>query len=526
MPMRSVPASRARVDGLVVLEQPRELGRGEVRVERQAAALPGSPPRGPPSRSRTSSERLSCHTTIGRQRVAASRRPTRAPTRPGGRGRRRPPRRARRPAARPRPRPPRPAPPRRPARPSRAADGGSPCRAAPRLTGRRRSSNSDGLDAGRALVDAQQQAVAHAATPPVAGGAQPPRPVVRRRWAAARARSGPSCDAVLRDQRRDVLGDPERSRQAGRADRRDVHQARARGRRPDHVVRAAPGRTQARRTRRSARRPPAPAHRARLRQHLVARLRRARTSRALSSWSCAVGPATTLPSIGREHEHTLRPLVGHRQQDPFQRRPRVEDEELALARIDLEASSPTSARHVVGVQARAVDGHVTSRARRRPGPGRAARRARSIASTRAPRAHLAPRRRQRQGVRDRVGHRFAGDLERAAVARSTAHAVRARVAAMPRDGAHPRRGAVAHHRPAAQHRHAELRRAPVAQLAERRISRVSSSPGAESKPVCRIPELVPLAARPGSASASSSDRVHAAARERVGHGGARRRRRR
>ena len=44
-------------------------------------------------RSRTSWERLSCQTTIGRERRARSRRPRRAPTRPGGRGRRRPPRR-------------------------------------------------------------------------------------------------------------------------------------------------------------------------------------------------------------------------------------------------------------------------------------------------------------------------------------------------------------------------------------------------------------------------------------------------
>ena len=36
------------------------------------------------------------------------------------------------------------------------------------------------------------------------------------------------------------------------------------------------------------------------------------------------------------------------------------------------------------------------------------------------------------------------------------------------------------------------------------MSSVSSSPGMESKPVWRIPELVPLAASPGSGSASSS----------------------
>src|SRR5204862_5029195 len=39
---------------------------------------------------------------------------------------------------------------------------------------------------------------------------------------------------------------------------------------------------------------------------------------------------------------------------------------------------------------------------------------------------------------------------------------------------------------------------------ERSISSVSSSPAGESKPVCRMPELVPLAASPGSGSASST----------------------
>ena len=36
------------------------------------------------------------------------------------------------------------------------------------------------------------------------------------------------------------------------------------------------------------------------------------------------------------------------------------------------------------------------------------------------------------------------------------------------------------------------------------MSRVSSSPGVESKPVCRIPEFVPLAASASAGSASSS----------------------
>ena len=40
--------------------------------------------------------------------------------------------------------------------------------------------------------------------------------------------------------------------------------------------------------------------------------------------------------------------------------------------------------------------------------------------------------------------------------------------------------------------------------AERRIRRVSRSPGCESKPVCRMPELVPLAASANAGSASSS----------------------
>ena len=52
------------------------------------------------------------------------------------------------------------------------------------------------------------------------------------------------------------------------------------------------------------------------------------------------------------------------------------------------------------------------------------------------------------------------------------------------------------------------------------MSLVSSSPGVESKPVWRIPELVPLAASPGSGSASSSATRAPAPRERQRHGGA------
>ena len=62
--------ARAR-HGLVVLQQPRQLGRGEVGVEGQPAALAGPPPRGPTRRSSTSCERLSCQTTIGRERRPA-----------------------------------------------------------------------------------------------------------------------------------------------------------------------------------------------------------------------------------------------------------------------------------------------------------------------------------------------------------------------------------------------------------------------------------------------------------------------
>ena len=80
----------------VVLQQPGQLSGREVRVERQAAAASGSGPPCPPARAGRAPPGSACPATSrpasGRGR---SRRPTPAPTRPGGRGRRRRPPRAR-----------------------------------------------------------------------------------------------------------------------------------------------------------------------------------------------------------------------------------------------------------------------------------------------------------------------------------------------------------------------------------------------------------------------------------------------
>ena len=114
-----------------VLEQPGELGGGEVRVVGKPARLldlllVGLPAGRAPPASACPARRRS-GSAAGRSRP-----PRRAPTRPGGRARRRPPPPGLRRALRRSPPPPRSAPPRRPARPSRAADSGWPCRAAPR----------------------------------------------------------------------------------------------------------------------------------------------------------------------------------------------------------------------------------------------------------------------------------------------------------------------------------------------------------------------------------------------------------
>ena len=149
--------ARPLATALLVLEQPRELRGGEVRVEGQPAErldllLVPSPRSGraPPA--------SACPAIDDRrQRRAGSRHPTRAPTRPGGRARMpRPPRRPTRAARRPLPRPRR-APPQRPARPIRASDAELTLSRRASRTGWSRSSNSSGLDAGRSLVDAEQK---------------------------------------------------------------------------------------------------------------------------------------------------------------------------------------------------------------------------------------------------------------------------------------------------------------------------------------------------------------------------------
>ena len=68
-------------------------------------------------------------------------------------------------------------------------------------------------------------------------------------------------------------------------------------------------------------------------------------------------PGHHLAVDGREHQHPFCALCGYRQQDPLERlaRRRLEDQELALARIDLERLVAGESRHAAGTEPRAVD---------------------------------------------------------------------------------------------------------------------------------------------------------------------------
>ena len=212
---------------------------------------------------------------------------------------------------------------------------------------------------------------------------------------------------------------------------------------------------------------------------------------------------------GREHEHPLGALARHRQQDPVERRPggRLEDEELALARVDREASSPASRATSSARRPGAVDGHAAAHHGRRP---RRSRGKRVVARARSPRpGHRSvprrrrrPRRRPAAGVGDRVGDRLAGTSSEPSSWSVAATSLRRGSIGQRRDRS---RSPSPAGRSSAPQRIAGTpsRSSRVAQLAERRISRVSSSPmGVE--PVWRIPELVPL--RPARAQTRPRDR--------------------
>ena len=324
------------------------------------------------------------------------------------------------------------------------------------------------------------------------------------------------------DQPDDVLGDPQRRGQArwsGSA--ATLIRPAKRAGRADRVVHAPPGRPQAGVASRSARRPRAAGTCARgLRQHLAGRVG---AHRPVLLVLLVVGrrAGDHLAVDGREHEHSLRSLGGNRQQDALERRRRVEDEELALARIDLEGVVARQPRDLVGVEPRAV--HRDLR-----GHGLAARlgqadRPAGPLERRDPKARYGPRRRsacgrrgEREGERDRVGHR----LTRAPRGRRPAPGCTSTpfASAWSRMAATVARSSSSvgdDHGAAAQHRDAELVQDRVAQR-----GRSQDEPGLE---LAGVASRTPCGGSPSSCRsrpaqarprASSSTDRHAAAPER------------
>ena len=217
--------------------------------------------------------------------------------------------------------------------------------------------------------------------------------------------------------------------------------------------------------------------------------------------------------------------VGSGQQDPLEPLAArwVEHQELPLAGIDLERVVARQARDRVRMKSGAVHHQAGAYAFSR---GALQYEATLIAPhgghpEAGPQLRAVTPGRQREGerVRDRVGDRFSRHLQRAVLAEQHLDAVALRVRGQ-RSHHVAARVARAQARPATQHRHTEGAEHGSLSAAERRISSVSSSPGTESNPVWRIPEFVPLAARPGSVSASRNDDRNAPARQRQGGRGA------
>ena len=196
-----------------------------------------------------------------------------------------------------------------------------------------------------------------------------------------------------------MLGDPERRREAGGADRGDVDQPLAgrdgRSRSCSRGRRAA-----APRSWRSARRPRAPAASRRAFGITSSRPRRAPTSPPCRPGRERSGPAITLPSTVGNTSTPLVRLRRHRQQDPLERLAagRLEDEELALARVDREALVAGQPGDLVGAQAGAVDRrprHVTRSPSAVCSPSARRRRARSPRPRARPSSAPAAARRRR-----------------------------------------------------------------------------------------------------------------------------------
>ena len=203
----------------------------------------------------------------------------------------------------------------------------------------------------------------------------------------------------------------------------------------------------------------------------------------------------------------------------------VEHEELALARVDLEAVVARQPGDLVGEQAGAVDRDAAAR-RRRP---RGRRRSGAARSPAPPRPHLGAAGLrgggQRARVGDRVGHRLARDVERAVGCSCDLDAVGRGVGG---ERGHLRALGVvarAQRRAAADDRDAERLEHRVAQLRPSAGSaRVSSSPGVESKPGVQDPRVRAAGPAGELVLGLEQHRVGAAAGERERDRASRRRR--
>ena len=235
----------------------------------------------------------------------------------------------------------------------------------------------------------------------------------------------------------------------------------------------------------------------------------------LVAWSCAVGPATSLPSTVGNTSTPFVPTARHRQTDPLQqlrrRAGRTRRTRPCADRCE-KRSSPAGARDLVGEQARAVDGDVGARQRLTALPDdhqRVALSSRS-AATRAPHTIRAP---AASAAAASASVKATGIGDRLRPARPAMppaphldlDAVRSRARRELRDGvaldSHPRRMTAPMRSTGmpsvVQHRVPQLRRAQDQASLE-------LAGHASRSPVCRIPELVPLAQSASSGSASSS----------------------
>ena len=262
------------------------------------------------------------------------------------------------------------------------------------------------------------------------------------------------------DEAADPLGDRERGRQPGRADCRHVDQLRTGGRGPDQVVGAAAGRSQPRVGGDRLGRLELGEHPDRLREDLLPRLRSHRPVLGILLVDRG-GPGDHLVVEGREDEDSLRLLAGDGEKDPVESLTgRLEDKELALAGVDLEGAVAEQRRNRAGPEAGAVDHHPTAHGLAAAGGKDQSLPAAIDACDRKAGLQCGTvaagggGQRGREG--DRIGDRFAGDLERAVAVEPYVDPVALGVGRQLRDRLSLRVVVGSHQRPAGENRDAQL----------------------------------------------------------------------